>query len=184
MVKPNYLGLLNAIAVGEERGDVLLRTWADATEDDDVREVLTFVAAREREHAAAFALRIAELGYRVRPNEDPGYAKRLKKAGGKASDRKKFEKVLGYGRSGDAGTPFARFFDDETIDPQTGALLGRFIAEERDSGRRLRACYDVLCREDLEDGDDDEEVMLQELADRLDRLTTTLGDLKALRGSS
>ena len=26
-------------------------------------------------------------------------------------------------------------------DIQTGALLGRYIAEERDSGRRLRACY-------------------------------------------
>ena len=33
---------------------------------------------------------------------------------------------------------------DTTIDPQTGALLGRFIAEERDTGRRLKACYQAL----------------------------------------
>jgi len=27
---------------------------------------------------------------------------------------------------------------------QTGELLGRYIAEERDSGRMLRGCYNVL----------------------------------------
>ena len=34
---------------------------------------------------------------------------------------------------------FARFFEDTTIDPQTGELLGRYIAEERDTGRRPRS---------------------------------------------
>ena len=36
---------------------------------------------------------------------------------------------------------FDKFFSDHSIDVQTGELLGRYIAEERDSGRRLRACY-------------------------------------------
>jgi len=35
-------------------------------------------------------------------------------------------------------------FGDTTIDIQTGALLGRYIAEERDSGRMLRACREAL----------------------------------------
>jgi hypothetical protein len=30
------------------------------------------------------------------------------------------------------------------VDPQTGGLLGRYIAEERDSGRRLKAEYEQM----------------------------------------
>ena len=58
--------------------------------------------------------------------------------------------------------------------------LGRFIAEERDSGRRLRACYAHLCTAPAED-DGEDEALLKDLAVRLDRLTETLGDLKHLR---
>ena len=35
-------------------------------------------------------------------------------------------------------------FDDTTIDIQTGELMGRYVAEERDTGRRLRACHCAL----------------------------------------
>ncbi len=31
-----------------------------------------------------------------------------------------------------------------TMDVQTGALMGRYISEERDTGRQLRACYAQL----------------------------------------
>ena len=51
----------------------------------------------------------------------------------------------GNGGGEDAPDPFAGFFNDTTIDPETGALLGRYIAEERDSGRRLKAQYDRVC---------------------------------------
>ena len=37
-----------------------------------------------------------------------------------------------------------KLLSDTTLDPQTGALLGRFICEERDTGRRLKACYQAL----------------------------------------
>ena len=33
----------------------------------------------------------------------------------------------------------------ERLDPQTGELLGRYIAEERDSGRRLKVEYERVC---------------------------------------
>ena len=48
------------------------------------------------------------------------------------------------GGGGDSKDPFGKMFDDTTIDIQTGELLGRYIAEERDSGRILRACYEEL----------------------------------------
>ena len=35
----------------------------------------------------------------------------------------------------DAPDPFASMFASPDIDPVTGALFGRFIAEEKDSGR-------------------------------------------------
>ena len=39
---------------------------------------------------------------------------------------------------------------DSSIDIQTGALLGRYIAEERDSGRLFQACYAQLCAEEAD----------------------------------
>ena len=64
---------------------------------------------------------------------------------------------------------------DESIDPQTGALLGRFIAEERDSGKRLRSAYQQL------DGPQSEDAVLKQIVERLDRLSGTLEELKTLR---
>jgi Mn-containing catalase len=64
--KPSYLGLLNAIAVGEARAHAYLTEWASITPDPDVRRVLLTVPAREGEHGMTFAKRINELGYEVR----------------------------------------------------------------------------------------------------------------------
>jgi hypothetical protein len=46
--------------------------------------------------------------------------------------------------SEDILTYFDNVFADHTIDVQTGALLGRYIAEEHDTARLLRNCYDAL----------------------------------------
>ncbi len=46
--------------------------------------------------------------------------------------------------TGDQPDVFDDFFKDHTIDIQTGELLGRYIAEERDTARLLRRCYDQL----------------------------------------
>ena len=139
--KPTYLGLLNAVAVGELGGEALFNAWAAVTPSEDVRGVLQTVALREAEHARSFAKRIDELGYSVRPKDDPGLPGRIATAKSKRlSDRQKFEKFgLTYDREGP--DIFTRFFDDMTIDIQTGELLGRYVSEERDTGRRLKACY-------------------------------------------
>jgi hypothetical protein len=145
--KPSYLGLLNAIAVGEAQAHCYLSAWIDKTSSPGVKATLSCVAAREGEHGMSFAKRINELGYTVRRNddEDVAFQKRLAIAGSDRSDLEKMEK-LGLGRldTGDKPDIFDRMFNDHSIDIATGALLGRYIAEERDSGRLLKACYEAL----------------------------------------
>ena len=175
--KPSYLGLLNAIAVGESRGYELLSTWCEQTSNPELAKVLNFVAIREQEHAATFTKRLCELGYSVRQKSNDRFAEHLQLAGSDADDRDKFAEILGYGSASDESRddPLAKLFDDATIDPATGALLGRFIAEERDSGRRLRAACEQLGDPATDD------TMLKEIAERLDRLSSTLEELKTLR---
>ena len=141
--KPSYLGLLNAIAVGELGGEAQFCAWAEVTTDDDLRPVLRTVALREAEHARSFAKRLDELGYGVLDRPDPGLPARLAIAGStELTDLEKLER-LGFasGGGGERSDTFSRFFDDTTIDPDTGALMGRYVSEERDTGRRLRACH-------------------------------------------
>ena len=42
---------------------------------------------------------------------------------------------------------FDSFFENKDLDPVTGGLLGRYVAEERDSGRKFAECYGLLCAE-------------------------------------
>jgi len=143
--KPSYLGLLNAIAVAEADAHAYLTAWIAATTDPAVRTVLSTVAAREGEHGMSFAKRIDELGYTVRRKENPDFERRLAFA---ASDRSDLEKMdeLGFGRLDTGAEPdvFDTMFTDHSIDITTGALLGRYIAEERDSARLLSGCYAAL----------------------------------------
>ena len=149
---PSYLGMLNRIAVGEAGGECFLTAWAEVCGRDDVRAVLETIALREGEHSKAFAKRMCELGHAVRKHEDPKMAERMKIAGSKSlSNREKFEK-LGLINLDGAKEILGRIFDDTTIDPQTGALLGRFIAEERDSLRMFQGCYEALCAEESRNG--------------------------------
>jgi hypothetical protein len=144
--KPRYLGLLNAIAVAEGRAQTYLCAWAEVTLSDEVRHVLRTVAAREGEHAMSFARRINELGFEVRPKDDHDQLeKTIALVRSNRSDLEKM-KALKLHRLDTTDRPdiFDDFFKDHTIDIQTGALLGRYIAEERDSGRILRRCYEQL----------------------------------------
>jgi rubrerythrin len=144
--KPTYLGLLNAIANGEGFAHRYFSAWAAATDDPDVQRTLRTVAAREGEHAMSFAKRIDELGYAVLPREPDERDRRAEAvATGDADDLTKLE-ALGYGVPYDhrATDVFAGMFADKNIDPITGTLLGRYIAEERDTERRLRECCAAL----------------------------------------
>ncbi|NJN51834.1 MAG: hypothetical protein HC809_08740 [Gammaproteobacteria bacterium] len=96
--KPSYLGLLNAIAVGESRGHALLDCWSKTTRDESLAGVLRMVAIREAEHAAAFTKRLCELGYSVREAPRGDLDEKLALAQSPGGDRGKFESILGYGR--------------------------------------------------------------------------------------
>jgi rubrerythrin len=143
--KPSYLGLLNAIALAESRAHTYLTAWIAVTPNPDVRAVLSTVAAREGEHGMSFAKRINELGYSVLERNDPSQKKKLSMAKSSRSDLDKMEAIgLNELDTGDQPDIFDRFFADHSIDIQTGALLGRYICEERDSARLLRSCYEQL----------------------------------------
>jgi len=172
--KPSYVGLLNAIAVGESRGHELFKAWSAATENTGLKPVLEMVAIREHEHAAAFTKRLCELGFGIREKSSESFHEQLELAGSDVSDKKKFKQILQISNSRDGNDPFGKMFEDTTIDPQTGALLGRYIAEERDSGRCLQAAYDAL-KSNKEDS------VLKDVAERLDKLSCELEELKSLR---
>ena len=144
--KPTYLGLLNALSLAESRAHCYLTEWAGVTKDPGVRQVLLTVAAREGEHGMTFAKRINELGYELRTTPDERSAKALEIIHSDCSDLEKME-ALGLEKldTGDEPDFFDGLFKDHSIDIQTGALLGRYIAEERDSARLFRACYEQLC---------------------------------------
>jgi rubrerythrin len=145
--KPSYLGLLNAISIAESRAHAYLTAWAEVTPSDDVRRVLLTVAAREGEHGMSFAKRINELGFQLRVRDNGEHDKAMAIA---TSDRSDLEKMKAFKlHKLDTGAEpdiFDNFFRDHTIDICTGELLGRYIAEERDSARLLRACYEELKR--------------------------------------
>lgn len=151
--KPSYLGLLNAISLAESRAHCYLTEWAAVTPDPDVRQVLLTVAAREGEHGMSFAKRINELGYDLKPKEGEDLGKALDTVRSDCSDLEKME-ALGLDKldTGDKPDVFDGFFQDHSIDIRTGELLGRYIAEERDSARLLRRCYEALRDAEVRDG--------------------------------
>lgn len=183
--KPSYLGLLNAIAVAEGNAECYLSAWAAATSRDDVRQTITTVALREGEHAKAFAKRMCELGYEVQAREDPTLADKMAIASSTTlSDLEKFQK-LDLARPVDPGKPdiFAGMFADPTIDIQTGGLLGRYIAEERDSGRLFRECYATLEAEGNGAASNGSGPSNAEISARLDQIETLLTQLVSAKGS-
>jgi hypothetical protein len=138
--KPPYLGLLNTISLAETGAGHYLRAWADATPDEDLACTLRFVAARETSHGEVFCRRIAELGYDLRRKPDPASAKRAAKLADPAiSDLEKVGEEREEER--DPFRDINRQLADGNFDPMTANLMKWYIAEEIDSGRRLREAY-------------------------------------------
>lgn len=144
--KPSYLGLLNAIAQGEARAHTYLNAWIEKTSNKQVAHTLQTVALREIEHAHAFEKRLWELGYAVQTKPDPQFEKSMNIVTSERSDAEKLEALGLVNQDPEKPDVFSAMFHDKTIDIQTGALLGRYIAEERDTGRLFQACYDTLTK--------------------------------------
>jgi rubrerythrin len=144
--KPSYLGMLNAIANAERQGYEYLNAWCERATDPDLKATLTTVATREHEHSLAFAKRIDELGFELEVREVLDFTKQMEVVTSDCSDYEKAEALGLFERKVDTDEKdiFCGLFDDKTIDIQTGALLGRYIAEERDTGRMIVACAQAL----------------------------------------
>jgi hypothetical protein len=142
--KPSYLSLLNAIALNEAKAHRYLQAWIAQTDDPEVKAVLQTVSWREGEHGMSFAKRLDALGYGVRDKGGYITEERYDVATSDLSDREKIE-ALGLHELDQGLTFFDTVFKDHTIDIETGALLGRYIAEEFDSARLLRRCWESLC---------------------------------------
>jgi len=142
--KPRYLSLLNAIAPNEAKAHSYLQAWIEKTDDPEVKAVLQRVSWREGEHGMSFAKRLNELGYEVRNKGEYITEERYSVATSDLSDRQKIEK-LGLHEQDKLLDYFDTVFKDHTIDIETGELLGRYIAEEFDSARLLRNCWEQLC---------------------------------------
>lgn len=142
--KPTYLSLLNAIALNEAKAHRYLQAWIEKTDDPEVRAVLQKVSWREGEHGMSFSKRLNELGYDVLDKGEYITEERYTIATSDLTDREKIEK-LGLHELDKVLDYFGSVFNDHTIDIETGALLGRYIAEEFDSARLLRSCWEQLC---------------------------------------
>ncbi len=146
--KPSYLGLLNAISLAESRAGVYLEAWANATTNDDLAATLRLVAGRERSHGEVFCRRLSELGYSLRQKPDAKDGARLAKlADPRVSD---LDKVGPERDEGDTFGEIRKSMADGVFDGMTCNLMQWYIAEEEDSGRRLREAY--ACVRDMAAG--------------------------------
>jgi Mn-containing catalase len=149
--EPSYLRLLNVIAVTEWQSHQYLGKWLETTTDPDVQSTLRIVVPREGEHAMSFAKRISELGYDVREEDVFDYTAKMEVAASNRSDLEKMEEIGIYKYYvADGPDVFDDWFKDHSIDIRTAELLGRHIAEERDSLRRINECRERLKARQLE----------------------------------
>jgi rubrerythrin len=161
------------------------RIGSSCSTSEGVREVLLTVAAREGEHGMSFAKRINELGFHVRQKEDPNFDKAMSLV---ASDRPDIEKMEGLKLhlldTGNEPDVFDDLFRDHSIDISTGELLGRYIAEERDTARLLRSCYEKLKAErSSRPADPGSLSALEEKVDSLRRAVEELREALCARGA-
>ena len=141
--KPSYLGLLNAISLAESAAGVYLEAWANVTPNADLACTLRLVAARERSHGDVFCRRIAELGFSLRSKANPRDAEQLAKlANPNISDLEKIPAARE--EEADPFGEIRRRISEGEFDPMTANLMNWYIAEEKDSGRRLRETYDCV----------------------------------------
>ncbi len=146
VAKPAFLGLLNAISLGESRAGVYLRAWAAVSPDPELARALAFVASRESSHGEVFRQRIERLGFTLREKDDPKAAEQLALVSDPTiSDADKIRRNRGDTDNNSEGEPEVLKRLDESItddmDPLTRATMQWYVAEERDSTGILREAY-------------------------------------------
>ena len=145
--KPGYIDLLNDIRLQENRAGVYLEAWANKTPNEDLKECLSFVAAREYSHGDIFQRRVKELGF---PNEeivDPEFDEKVRVVTSEISDAEKIAWLKESRLRQSSPTVRERYetaMEDESVDPLTRSLLRWFTDVENDSGERMSKVYSQI----------------------------------------
>ena len=87
--KPEYVSLLHDIRLQENRAGVYLEAWANKTDNKDLKECLSFVAAREYSHGDIFDRRVKELGFQTEEISDPDFDEKVRVVKSDISDAEK-----------------------------------------------------------------------------------------------
>ena len=142
--KPEYIDLLNEIRLQENRAGVYLEAWANKTDNKDLKECLSFVAAREYSHGDIFDRRVKELGFDTQEIEDPDFEEKVRVVTSDISDAEKIAWLKearlrmptpGVRQRYEAATV------DESVDPLTRSLLRWFTDVADDSVVRMGGVY-------------------------------------------
>ena len=142
--KPDYIDLLNDIRLQETRAGVYLEAWADKTANKDLKECLSFVAAREYSHGDIFDRRVKELGFATVEIEDPEFEEKVRVVSSDISDAEKIV-WLKESRLRMASPSVRERYEaatvDESVDPLTRSLLRWFTDVEDDSVISMSKVY-------------------------------------------
>jgi len=142
--KPEYVDLLNDIRLQENRAGVYLEAWANKTENKDLKECLSFVAAREYSHGDIFNRRVKELGFATVEVEDSEFEEKVRVVSSDISDAEKIT-WLKESRSRMPSPGVRERYEaatvDESVDPLTRSLLRWFTDVENDSVVSMNKVY-------------------------------------------
>jgi rubrerythrin len=142
--KPEYVDLLNDIRLQENRAGVYLEAWANKTDNKDLKECLSFVAAREYSHGDIFDRRIKELGFAAVEIEDHEFEEKVRVVSSDISDAEKIA-WLKESRSRMATPSVRERYEaatvDESVDELTRSLLRWFTDVENDSVVSMNKVY-------------------------------------------
>ena len=142
--KPEYIDLLNDIRLQEHRAGVYLEAWANKTDNKDLKECLSFVAAREYSHGDIFDRRVKELGFDTQEIEDPDFEQKVQVVTSDISDAEKIAWLQearlrmptpGVRQRYEAATV------DESVAPLPRSMLRWFTDVEDDSVVRMGEVY-------------------------------------------
>ena len=142
--KPEYIDLLNEIRLQENRAGVYLEAWANKTDNKDLKECLSLVAAREYSHGDIFDRRVKELGFDTQEIVDPDFEEKVRVVTSDISDSEKIAWLKearlrmptpGVRQRYEAATV------DESVDALTRSLLRWFTDVEDDSVVRMGEVY-------------------------------------------
>ena len=145
--KPQYINLLNDIRLQEARAGVYLEAWANKTDNKDLKECLSFVAAREYSHGDIFDRRVKELGFATEEIEDPEFDEKVRVVSSEISDAEKIAWLKESRLRQPSPSVRQRYeaaTEDESVDPLTRSLLRWFTDVEDDSVVKMGEVYSQI----------------------------------------